>query len=110
MIARTTNGIANFDAQLNGRLVHLRFELLFERNFSAFEDFVNVRTQLARLGVGDRELLYDSQSERVFLHAMKAARNVPRKQRTVIPSAIEGSRCETNGKIAGFFDFASLGS
>jgi hypothetical protein len=31
---------------------------------------VNMRTQLARLGVDDRELLFDSQSERVVLHAM----------------------------------------
>jgi hypothetical protein len=31
----------------------------------------------------------------VVLHAMMAARNVPQKQRTVIPSAVEGSRCET---------------
>ena len=70
MIARTTNGIANFGAQLNDRLVHLRFDLLLERDFSAFENFVNMRTQLARLGVYDRELLFDSQSERVVLHAM----------------------------------------
>src|SRR4029453_6761186 len=78
MIARTTNGIANFGAQLNDRLVHLRFDLLFERDFSAFENFVNMRTQLARLGVDDRELLFNSQSERVVLHAMPRTKNIRR--------------------------------
>src|SRR6516164_714256 len=67
--ARTPDGIANFGAQLNDRLVHLRFDLLFERDFSAFENFVNVRTQFACLRVDNRELLFDSQSERVVLNA-----------------------------------------
>src|SRR4029077_2891184 len=102
VIARTTNGIANFGAQLDDGLVHLRFDLLFKRDFSAFENFVNVRTQLACLGVDDGELLFDSQSERVVLHAMMAARNVPRKQRTVIPGAIEGPVAKLNGQIAGW--------
>ena len=89
MIARTTDGIANFGAQLNDRLVHLRLDLLFERDFSAFEDLVDMRTQFARLGIDDREFLFDSQSERVLFHAMRPVRNVPHKQRTVIPSAVE---------------------
>src|SRR5262249_60884358 len=59
----------NFGAQLYHRLVHLWFDLLFERDFSAFENFVNMRTELACLRVDDRELLFDSQSERVILHA-----------------------------------------
>ena len=70
MIARTTDGIANFGAQLNDRLVHLRLDLLLESDLSAFENFVNMRTQFARLRVDDRKLLFNSQSERVVLHAI----------------------------------------
>src|SRR5262249_24227924 len=69
VIASTANGIANFGAQLNDRLVHLRLDLLFERDSSAFENFVNMRTQFARLRVDDRELLFDSQSEDVLFRA-----------------------------------------
>jgi hypothetical protein len=39
---------------------------------------VNVRTQLARLGVDDGELLFDSQSERMVLHAMPRTKNIRR--------------------------------
>src|SRR4030095_12599529 len=38
------------------------------------ENFVNMRTQFARLRVDDGELLFDSQSERVVFHAMMAER------------------------------------
>src|SRR4029453_1001052 len=69
VIARTTNGIANFGAQLNDRLVPLRLDLLFKRDFSAFENFVNMRTQFTRLRVDDCELLFDSQSEDVLFRA-----------------------------------------
>jgi hypothetical protein len=36
-----------------------------------------MRAQLARLGVDDGELLFDSQSERVVLHAMMADKKHP---------------------------------
>jgi hypothetical protein len=71
VIARTCNGIANFSAELHDRLVHLRLDLLFERDFSAFEDFMNVRTEFARLGINDCELLFDPKSECMLLHAME---------------------------------------
>src|SRR5262245_50943036 len=108
MIARTTNGIANFGAELNDRLVHLRFELLFERNFSAFEDFVDMRTQLARLRIDDRELLFDSQSERVVLWTHAGSEM---SLKTAVLSSQPESRDTVaiiKANTAGSFDFASL--
>jgi hypothetical protein len=81
VIARATNGIANFGAQLNDRLMHLRLDLLFERDFSAFEDFVDMGAQFARLGVDNCELLFNSQSERVVFHAMPRTKNIRRFRR-----------------------------
>src|SRR6476660_2178494 len=105
VIARTTNGLANFGAQLNDRLAHLRFDLLFERDFSAFENFVNMRTQLARLGVDDGELLFDSQSERMVLHARVAASKCPSKTMHCHPERNRGIPLrKLNGQISGFFD------
>src|SRR6184192_3528959 len=41
--------------------------LLLEQNFSALENFLNVRPQLARLRIDNRELLFDAESISVFL-------------------------------------------
>jgi len=69
VISRATDGIANFGAELYHRLVHLRLDLLLKRDFPAFENFVDVRAQLARLGIDYRELLFNSEGERVLLRA-----------------------------------------
>src|SRR5437870_7145902 len=45
--------------------MHLRFDLLFERDSSAFENFLDMRPQLARLRVDNRKLLLDAESEDV---------------------------------------------
>jgi hypothetical protein len=65
MGTRIDNRLANFSAELNDRLVHLRLDLLFERNFPALENFLDVRPELACLRVDDGEFLFDTESERV---------------------------------------------
>src|SRR2546423_15011 len=47
--------------------MHLRLDLLFEHDLAALENLLNMRTQLARLRIDNRELLFDAQGERVFL-------------------------------------------
>src|SRR5882724_10760113 len=69
MPSRPIDGIANLCAQFHHRLVHLGLDLLFENDFSAFENFVNVRPQLARFRIDDGELLFDAEGKRVILCA-----------------------------------------
>src|SRR5437867_3793742 len=69
MCARMLDGIANLRAEFDHRLVHLRFDLLFEHDFSALENLMNMRTQFARLWINDRELLFNAESECVFFGA-----------------------------------------
>ena len=69
MGTRIDNRLANFSAELNDRLVHLRLDLLFERNFPALENFLDVGAQLACFGIDDRELLFDPESKCVILYA-----------------------------------------
>jgi len=61
MGTRIDNGLANLSAELNDRLVHLRLNLLFERNFSALEDLLDVRPKLACLRINDRKFLFDAE-------------------------------------------------
>src|SRR5436305_1547278 len=49
--------------------MHLRFDLLFEHYFAALQDFLNMRAQLARLRINDREFLFNTESKRVLLRA-----------------------------------------
>src|SRR6266568_4038882 len=53
--------------------MHLRFDLLFEHYLAALEDFLNVRTQLARVRIDNRELLFNPESEGVLLGAHSGA-------------------------------------
>src|ERR1700740_1116522 len=69
MRARVFDGIANLSAELDDGLVHLRFDLLFEHNLAALEDLLNVRAQLARLRINDREFLFDTESEYVVFYS-----------------------------------------
>jgi len=48
---RIDNRLANFGAELNDRLMHLRLDLLFKDNFPALEDFLDVRPKLACLRI-----------------------------------------------------------
>src|SRR5438046_10491711 len=64
--------VTNFSAELDHRLVHLGLDLFLEKNFAAFENFLNVRPQLARLWIDNRELLFDTERiSVVFLHSRK---------------------------------------
>ena len=47
MRTRIDYRLANFSAELNDRLVHLRFDLLFEHDFPALENLLDMRAQLA---------------------------------------------------------------
>src|SRR5438094_4361804 len=49
--------------------MHLRFDLLFEHYLAALEDCLNVRTQLARVRINNREFLLNPESKGVLLGA-----------------------------------------
>src|SRR5262245_34300106 len=85
MCAGTANGIANLRAQFHDRLMHFGLDLLLEEDFSSFENFVNMRAQLARFRIDDGELLFDAESERVVFRAHGGAANLRQKHRSVIP-------------------------
>ena len=53
--------------------MHLRFDLLFEHYLAALEDFLNVRTQLARVRINNREFLLNPESKGVLLGAHSGA-------------------------------------
>ena len=69
MRARVLDGIANLSAELDDGLVHLRLDLFFEHNLAALEDFLNMRAQLARLRIDDREFLFNAESKCVVFRA-----------------------------------------
>src|SRR5207245_8820047 len=81
MRARVFNRIANLSAELHDGLVHLRFDLLFQQDLAALEDFLNVRPQFACLWIDDREFLFDAESECV-LPGAHAGGKCPSKNRT----------------------------
>ena len=43
--------------------MHLRFDLLLQRYFAPLQDLLNVRAQLPRFGIHNRELLLDAECE-----------------------------------------------
>ena len=61
MFARMRNRIANFRPELDHRLVHFGFDLLFQGDFAALENLLDVRPQLASLRIDNREFLLDSE-------------------------------------------------
>src|SRR2546430_10100675 len=63
------NRLANFGAQLNNRLVHLRLDLLFKDDLPILEDLLDVRPQLTGLRIDNGKFLFDTESKRVFLRA-----------------------------------------
>src|SRR5439155_17181785 len=71
--ARVLDRIANLSAELDHGLVHLGFDLLFEHDLAALENFLNVRTQLARVRINNREFLLNPESKGVLLGAHSGA-------------------------------------
>src|SRR5437868_11727800 len=69
VIARVSDVVANLGPKLDHRLMHLRFDLLFEQNFALLEDLLNVRPQFARLRIDNRELFLNSESVSMRLRA-----------------------------------------
>src|SRR5260370_4586659 len=67
MCAGVLDRIANLGAQFHHRLMHLGLDLLLEQDLAALEDFLNVRLQLARLRIDNRELLFDTEGVGVLL-------------------------------------------
>src|SRR5205807_2815705 len=80
MRARVLDGITNLSAELDDGLMHLRFDLLFQHDLAALEDFLNVRAQLAGLRIDDREFLLDTESKRVPFHEQRK-KNIRRFRR-----------------------------
>src|SRR6266436_6205699 len=80
MLPRIDNRRANFRAKFHDRLMHLRFDLLFQHDLAALEDFLNVRAQLARLRIDNREFLFDTESKRVLFHERRK-KNIRRFRR-----------------------------
>ena len=65
VFARMRDRRTNLGAQFDDRLVHLGLDLLFQQDLAALEDFLDVRPQLARLGIDDREFFLDAEGEGV---------------------------------------------
>src|SRR6185503_8111640 len=61
--ARFLNVRANTGADFDHRLMHLRLYLLAENHAALVHHLGDVRAQLARLGVDDLKLFFDSKSE-----------------------------------------------
>src|SRR6266478_925473 len=74
MGTRIDNRLANFCAELNDRLVHLRLDLLFKDNFPVIENLLDVRPELARLRIDNREFLLDSEGKCMLLHLVRSGR------------------------------------
>ena len=95
MSAGIANRLADFRAELDNRLMHLRLDLLFEHNLSALENFLNMRPEFARLRVNNREFLLDSEGKCVLLQfsqvgtdlraVRKIFRRLPAKDKFVGP-------------------------
>ena len=56
---------ANLGAQLDDRLMHLRFDVLLQKHFAVGQDLLDMRTQLARLRIDDLKFLFDAEREDV---------------------------------------------
>ena len=69
MLARICNRRTDFRAKLDHRLVHLGLDLFLQQNFAAFENFLNVRSQLARLRIDDGKFLFDAQGVDVIFRS-----------------------------------------
>ena len=78
MLAGIGDRLANLRAELDDRLVHLRLDLLLEQDLAALENFLNVRTQFARLGIDDREFFLDPErKDMIWLgHVSKTASQI----------------------------------
>ena len=72
--------IANLRAQLDHRLVHLRFDLLLKHDLAALENLLDVRTQFARNRIDNREFLLDPESVGVRFCAHGRGASVPQKR------------------------------
>src|SRR6202030_2584249 len=90
VLARALNVGANLSPELDHRLMHLRLDLLFEQDFSALKDLLNVRFQFARLRIDNREFLLDSESIGVVLLRHWSNESLP-KSATCHPEQSEGS-------------------
>ena len=84
--------IANLGAELDHRLVHLGFDLLLEHHLAAFENLLNVRTQLARLRIDDGKFLLDPERVSVWFVAVMAGRNSALKNELLSSEAGEACR------------------
>src|SRR5450631_295171 len=69
LLPRTTHITANLRAKLDDRLVHLRLDLLFQNHFAVGQNFLDVRTQPARLRIDNLEFLLDAESEHMIASA-----------------------------------------
>src|SRR5438270_5943367 len=86
VFARMGDRRTNLCAQLDYRLMHLGLDLFLQQNFAAFEDFLNVRAQLARLRIDDGEFLFDAEGECVIRGGHARGMNLSQKIDVVIPS------------------------
>src|ERR1700722_6584965 len=57
--------------------MHFRLDLLFEQDFSALKNFLNMRTQLARLRINDGEFFLDPEGVAVIFHEQIRGKHPP---------------------------------
>jgi hypothetical protein len=58
--SRVSGIAANLGADFHSRLVQLGFDLFLQHHFAIGQDLLNVRTQLARLGIDDLQFFLDA--------------------------------------------------
>jgi len=52
--------------------MHLWLDPLFQNDFAASDDFLDVRTQFARLWIDDLKFFFDPQGKNVIFHRLAA--------------------------------------
>jgi hypothetical protein len=66
LLARARGIAADLCAQLDHRLMHLRLDPLFQNDFAAGNNLLNMRTQLPRLRINDLEFFLNPESKNVI--------------------------------------------
>ena len=87
--------VANLRAKLDDRLMHLRFDALFQKHLAVRQNLLDVRTQLARLRIDDLEFLFDAESEDVIFRANPNGGTASLKK----SSLLVGRRTQLSGRM-----------
>src|SRR5438132_9917686 len=63
LLSRISRIVTNLSAQFHDRLVHLGLDVLFQNDFAAGKNLLDMRTEFACLRIDDLKFLLNSESE-----------------------------------------------